>query len=72
MSTGSENSTIQEEDELESILTDESSIKLTSINDVNKCKLFTIYEDNENSFEEDDLEQKEVKLIDLYRQGHHM
>jgi hypothetical protein len=68
----SDQSTIEEVDELESTRTNEDSLKLGSLTELNNCKLFTIVEDNENSLEEGDLQQKEVKRPDLYHRGHHI
>ena len=56
----SETSTIEEVDELESTLTGDDSMRLSSINDLNNCKLFTIFEDNENSFELPDVSENSL------------
>ena len=58
--------------ENESTQSDEESIRLGSVKELNNCKLFTIMEDNENSFEDDELEQSEVKGVDLDKLGHHI
>jgi hypothetical protein len=68
----SESSTIEEVDECDSSFTGEESVRLDSLNEINNCKLFTIFEDNEDSLEERDLELKEVKGGDFYKYGHHI
>ena len=70
MHLGTGSSTV--EDEAESNNRKEVSIKLSNISELNNCKLFTIDEENEYSFEDDsELIKKEVKNPEIYM-GHHI
>lgn len=65
-------SSLIHEDEAELNENKEISIKLSDLYELNNCKLFTINEENEHSFEEDDeLIKKEVKVPEGYM-GHHI
>ena len=66
---GSESTLIEDETEINN---KEVSVKLSHISELNNCKLFTINEELEHSFEDDDeLIKKEIKNPEMYM-GHHI